>query len=209
MDETFDGQQVAGAIIRACNGLIANGEYLTSLDQAIGDGDMGITFTRLAEALIDYLKTAPTGDIGRQLVNVGVAANRAAPSTMGTLTATALMRAGKGLMDKSNVSAVDIGEMFKSAAVGMKERGKANLGDKTVLDAIFPASEAFTLTIEKGETIAVAARVALQAAKEGRDRVTPMRNKVGRAAWVGERTEGQVDPGCAAFVIVLEALTGR
>lgn len=208
MEETFNGQQVASSIEKACIGLKDSGEFLTSLDQAIGDGDMGITFTRIAEALIEYLKTAPTGDIGRLLVNAGMAANKAGPSTMGTLSATALTRAGKELLDKSEISASDIGKMFKSAAVGMRERGKANLGDKTVLDAIFPASEAFSLSIEKGEPVAEATKAALHAAEEGRDRVTPLRSKIGRAAWVGERTEGRVDPGCAAFVIVLEALAG-
>ncbi len=207
MAETFNGQQVAGAIAKACEVLKANGETLTSLDQALGDGDLGITFNRIAEALIEYSKTAPANDVGKLLANAGMLANKVGPSTMGTLAATALMRGGKEMMGKAEITASDIAKMFQAAAAGMKERGKANLGDKTVLDAIFPASQAYSAAIEKGEPAAAAAKAALQAAREGRDRVTPLRSKVGRAAWVGERTEGRVDPGCALVVIVLEAIT--
>jgi phosphoenolpyruvate---glycerone phosphotransferase subunit DhaL len=206
MAESFIGEQVAEAIRRACDGLKTNGEYLTSLDRALGDGDMGITFTRIADALTEYTTTAATNDVGKLLANAGMVANKAGPSTMGTLTATALMRAGKELMGKADISTSDIGNLFRVVAVGMKERGKAALGDKTVLDAIFPSSEAFSASIEKGEPLVEAAKAALTAAKQGRDQVTPLRSKVGRAAWLGERTEGCVDPGCAALVIVLEAL---
>ena len=205
-EEPFTGTQVAVAMARACLSLKANGEFLTGLDRAVGDGDLGITLTRIAEAVIAYLATAPTGDIGRLLANAGMTANKAGPSTMGTLTATALMRAGKETMGQAEISAHDLGKIFRSAAGAMQERGKAKLGEKTVLDAIAPASDAFSTVIEHGGAVAEAGQAALQAAINGRDCVTPLRSKAGRASWVGERSEGRMDPGCAAFVVVLEAL---
>jgi dihydroxyacetone kinase len=85
------------------------------------------------------------------------------------------------------------------------ERGKANLGDKTIVDAIHPAAEAFAAAVAQGDALPEAAQKALAAATAGRDGVTPLRSRIGRASWVGERTEGKVDPGCAALVIMLEA----
>jgi dihydroxyacetone kinase len=135
-----------------------------------------------------------------------MAANKAAPSTMGTLLATALMRAGKEVMGKSEISGQDLVAMFKAADLGMQERGKAKPGDKTIIDALHPAYEAFAAAIEQGASLSEAGAKALAAAESGRDSVTPLRSKVGRASWVGERTEGQVDPGCEALVVMLKTV---
>lgn len=96
--------------------------------------------------------------------------------------------------------------MFKAADLGMQERGKAKPGDKTIIDALHPAYEAFAAAVEGGASLSGAGAKALVAAEAGRDSVTPLRSKVGRASWVGERTEGQVDPGCEALVVMLKAV---
>jgi dihydroxyacetone kinase len=206
MPEMISGQAVLDALQRVSKAVTANSEYLTSLDQAMGDGDMGITFGKMAEALADYANTAPPPDLGKFLAGAGMAANKVAPSTMGTLTATALMRAGKVVMGKAELSPEDLAAMLEAAFTGMQERGKANLGDKTVLDAIHPASQALTAAVKAGKPLAEAGKLALEAAEKGREAVTPLRSKVGRASWVGERTEGQPDPGCTAFVVVMNSL---
>ena len=135
-----------------------------------------------------------------------MATNRAAPSTMGTLMATAIMRAGKEVMGKTELTAADLAAMLKAAFTGMQERGKAQLGNKTILDALYPASVAFDAAINEGKSLQEAGTLALAAAEEGRDKVTPLRSQIGRAGWVGERTEGLVDPGCAALVTIFTAL---
>ena len=89
---------------------------------------------------------------------------------------------------------------------GVRTRGKANLGDKTLLDALQPASDAFAAALSEGRSLPAAAEAMVAAAGDGRDRVTALRNRIGRASWLGERTEGKVDPGCAFAVIVLTAL---
>ena len=208
MAEAIDGQAVAEAMRRASSALKEQVDYLTSLDQALGDGDMGITMSRIADALQEYVESnpAPDSDIGKFVAAAGMAVNRAASSTMGTLTATALMRAGKEVAGKAQLSGDDVAAMLRAADTGIQERGKAKPGDKTIVDALHPAQEAFGEAIEAGASVGEAALKALHAAEEGRDRVTPLRSRVGRASWVGERTEGQVDPGCAALVILLQAL---
>lgn len=205
-DMTIQGQAVADALLRANNALNENSAYLTELDQALGDGDTGITLGKIAAALIDYIDNNPVDDIGNYLAKAGMAANKAAPSTLGTLLATALMRAGKEVKGQTELNAADIVTMFNAADEGIQQRGKAQLGDKTIVDAIHPASLAFGKAVSEGVSLKEAGIRALVAAEEGRDQVTPLRSQIGRASWVGERTEGKVDPGCAAFVILLSAI---
>ena len=135
-----------------------------------------------------------------------MALNRAAPSTMGTLMATALMQAGKRVVGKEFLTAADLTQLLSAATEGVRTRGKANLGGKTLLDALQPASDAFAAALSEGKPLPTAAEAMLAAARDGRDRVTPLRNRIGRASWLGERTEGKVDPGCGFTVVVLTAL---
>jgi len=206
MSEIIDSEAFLLAIERVSKSLIANSDYLTSLDQAMGDGDMGITFAKIGEALLTYIQNPPVGDLGKYLAGAGMAANKVAPSTMGTLTSTALMRAGKVIMGKEELSLADLAEMLEAGFIGMQERGKANLGDKTVLDAMYPASQALKASLKDGLTLSEAGKLALSAAENGKNSVTPFRSKVGRASWVGERTEGLPDPGCTVFVLILKSI---
>jgi dihydroxyacetone kinase len=205
-DEPIKGEAIVAVLEQACHALKTQSEYLTSLDQAMGDGDTGITLTKVADGMLAYLQANPISDIGKFLGAAGMAANKAAPSTMGTLLATALMRAGKEVMGKTEISSQDLVAMFRVADLGMQERGKAKPGDKTIIDALHPAYEAFAAAVEQGASLSEAGGKALAAAEAGRDSVTPLRSKVGRASWVGERTEGQVDPGCEALVVMLKAV---
>ena len=215
MAEVIQAQAVADALARAATVLEAQSAYFTELDQAMGDGDMGITMGKIGVALQAYAADTPVddapggGDIGKWLAQAGMAANRAGPSTMGTLLATALMRAGKEVRGKTELTPDDLATMFRAAAEGMQERGKAKLGDKTILDAIFPAADAFAAAVADHASLAAAGGIAVDEAAASRDAVTPLRSRIGRAGWVGERTEGKVDPGCAMLVMVLEAITGQ
>ena len=206
MADIIYAQAIMAAIQRASNALNAHSEYLTELDQALGDGDTGITLSKVANALLEYVESNPVDDIGKSLIGAGMATNKAAPSTLGTLTATALMRIGKVVKGKSEISVADLPPMFNAAVEGIQQRGKANLDDKTILDAMYPASIVFETAIADEVALKQAGSQMLQAAEDGRDRVTPLRSKIGRASWVGERTKGKLDPGCEAFIIVLRAI---
>ncbi len=205
MEREFKIPDVAAAARRVAAALKADQAILTELDQAVGDGDLGVTAIKLAEAL-ETAAEQGGADLGKLLAQTGMALNRAAPSTMGTLTATALMQAGKRVVGKESLAAADLPLLLSAATEGVRARGKANLGDKTLLDALQPASDAFATALSEGKTLPAAAEAMLAAARDGRDRVTPLRNRIGRASWLGERTEGKVDPGCAFAVIVLTAL---
>ncbi len=208
MAQFFDGAAVVQAILRVAGALEENREFLQQLDQASGDGDLGITAGKIASALREYTDGAAPDDLGKYLLAAGLAVNRAASSTMGTLLATALMRAAKETRGLSALTVENLASMLSAADLGIQERGKAQPGDKTIVDALHPAAEAFTAAVRSGAALAEAAAAMIAAAEDGLDSVTPLRSRIGRASWQGERTEGQVDPGCAALVIILKSLAG-
>jgi dihydroxyacetone kinase len=192
---------------QSADALRENSEYLVELDQQLGDGDLGITARKIADALDDYIsQTQDEMDIGKWVMSAGMKINSAAPSTMGSLLAIALMRAGKTAKDQTEINENTLVEMLKTGTNAILEKGKANLGDKTILDALIPGVNAFAESIESGDSIDEAGRKMLAAAEAGMESVTPLRSKVGRASWVGDRTEGKVDPGCALWVFVLKGL---
>ena len=207
METEFKAAEIGAAARRAAAALRANEAVLTELDQAVGDGDLGVTATKLAEAL-EVAAEQVGADLGKYLAQTGMALNRVASSTMGTLTATALMQAGKRVMGRDSITIADLPQLLDAATEGVRARGKAKPGDKTLLDVLLPASETFAAALSEGKPLRVAAEAMVASARDGRDRVTPLRNRIGRAGWLGERTEGKVDPGCAFAVIVLEALAG-
>jgi len=206
MGEEIKGVIIVDAFKRVSQTLIDESDYLTSLDQAIGDGDMGINMERIGRALMEYSNTTVISDIGNYLINAGMITNKVAPSTMGTLIAIALLRAGKEVKGKSELLMLDLSTILKSTFDAIQERGKANIGDKTILDALLPAYKAFDKAVNAGKNLQESGLLALRAAEEGRDKVTPLKSKIGRASWVGDRSVGNIDPGCALIVAIFSSL---
>lgn len=205
----FTAVHVRDTLRRAGETLVSLRDQLNELDAAMGDGDLGLSMSKGGAALVEYAaaEVSPSEDIGKYLANAGMAFNRAAPSTMGTLLATALMRMGKEAKGLTSLDAAALARLVEAAANGIQERGKAKLGDKTILDALIPASQAFSAAVQQGQSLEQAAQAMVEAARQGRDAAIPLRSNVGRASWVGERTEGKLDPGTVLCVALLEALT--
>jgi dihydroxyacetone kinase len=207
--DTIDAAAVMAAVLRVAERVEGLRDTLNELDAAMGDGDLGISASKAGPAIREYVAATPPGDdIGKWLAGLGMAINRVASSTMGTLTATALMRAGKEAKGLSTLNAETLSRMLAAADAGMQERGKAQVGDKTILDALHPAAEAFAGAVDEGESLEEAGAKMLVAARAGRDAAIPLRSRVGRASWVGDRTEGLPDPGAVLFVHVVESLAG-
>jgi dihydroxyacetone kinase-like protein len=208
MTATITRERVQGVLLRAAEALQESQGRFTELDQALGDGDLGVTAAKMAEALAAHVQQAEETDLGKYLMAAGMAMNRAAPSTFGTLAATALMRAGREVKGKTELAPADVAAMLLAADSGIQERGKAKPGDKTVIDALHPAAEAFERELQSGADLPTAAKSMLTAAEEGMESVTALRSRTGRAGWIGERTEGKVDPGCYLLVTVMRAVLG-
>ncbi len=210
MADAISGAELVATLRRAAARALELRDLLNQLDAAIGDGDTGITVAKAATGLLEYLEANPPGDdLGRFLAAAGMAINRVASSTMGTLMATALMRAGKAAQGYKELDDALLAQMVSAADLGIQERGKAKPGDKTLVDALHPAAEAFAQAIAQGEPRTGAAQRMVAAARAGRDGAIALRSQTGRAAWVGERTENQPDPGTVLVVQMLEAVTGE
>lgn len=203
------GKDLEKTIKVAADKLIDLRDELNELDAAMGDGDCGLTAEKGAKGIIQFMTENPvesSEDLGKWLMQLGMSYNKAAPSTMGALMATALMRAAKVIKGKTEFDDKDIAKMLTAASTGIQERGKAKPGDKTIVDALEPSAQALAGAIEAGKPLADAAKDALAAAKKGRDDAIPLRSNIGRANWVGDRSIGKLDPGTVLFVSVLEAV---
>ncbi len=211
---TISSDQFLAQLKRVAERMVSLRERLNELDAQMGDGDTGISVSKAGVALQEYLSANPStidasiidADLGKYLAAAGMAVNRAASSTMGTLLATGLMRMGKEAKGASDLSPALLAQMVSAIDQGIQERGKAKLGDKTIVDALHPAAVAFAQAIEAGEPLASAGQKALAAAQAGRDAATALRSNIGRASWVGERTAGALDPGTVLCVELIAAL---
>jgi len=189
------------AITRNLARLETEAEHLTSLDGQIGDGDLGITLLKAFREL-DRIKDTLPEDIGAALMQCAAAVSRVSSSSFGTLLATCLMTVAK--QTKGHVTAPwsDIPTYLEKSVNAMMLRGKASLGDKTVMDAVISASKSMAGK-EDPEALLVAAKAGVDAAMaEFRDKP----NKIGRARLFAERTIGMDDPGMVAFKVMVDAL---
>ncbi|TDD66690.1 dihydroxyacetone kinase subunit L [Actinomadura darangshiensis] len=182
----------------------ADAERLTRLDAAIGDGDHGLNLDRGFRAAVDALPDgAPPGKV---LIAAGRAIVSKTGGASGPLYGTVLRRAGKALGDADDVDAAALGAALKAALDGVQELGKAVEGDKTMVDALAPAVAAFAAALADGTGLAGCVRAAADAAAEGADATVPMRARKGRASYLGERSEGHMDPGASSTALLLRAL---
>lgn len=187
--------------------LLAANDEITALDQALGDGDLGVT-CRLGLQAIRDLPEPPAEALGDSLLKAGMAFNQAGASTYGALVATGAMRAAKYAKDGELASwdLPAVARALDAAAQGIMQRGKAQAGDKTLLDALLPAVEALRAAVAAGQTLAAGLASAAQAAADGAAATAPWQSKFGRAGWLQERTIGTPDGGATVVALVLKAV---
>jgi dihydroxyacetone kinase-like protein len=179
-----------------------NRDYLVELDARMGDGDLGLTMSKAFTAVYDELRDSKETDIGKLLMKAGMLMAKAAPSTMGTLMATGLMRGGKAVSGKAELTTADLAEFFRAFVRGIMERGKAKPGEKTIIDSLKPAAD--TLLELKGEDIAKALQAALISSENGLESTKNMVAQHGRIAYYKEQSMGREDPGAVAGVILIK-----
>jgi len=180
-------------------------EELRQLDAVIGDGDLGVTAELGSKGLREYLSSPDEGNVGQLLAKCGLQFNKASPSTFGTLLASAFMGAGKAVMGKEKIEIEDLVLIADGAVDGIKKRGKAEVGDKTMLDCLVPAVEAFKKELAGGAEPETALKAAVTAAEEGMKATIPMMSKHGRASWHREKTIGVQDAGATAMYYLIES----
>lgn len=184
----------------------ANRDHLTALDAAIGDADHGVNLYRgftAAQAAVAEKNPASPGQV---LTAVGNTLVSKVGGASGPLYGTAFRRAGKALGSEPEVTAEQFGEALEAAAAGVRELGAAAPGDKTMVDALAPAVEAFQAAVRAGQSIDRAALAAAEAAESGAEATIPMQAQRGRASYLGARSVGHQDPGATSTALLLRAL---
>lgn len=180
-------------------------DKLREIDAVVGDGDLGVTVRLGADALNTYLAAPGETDIGKVLAECGMTINRVNPSTFGTLLASAFLGASKAAQNKPRLIATDLLAMGEGAINNVKKRGKAEVGDKTMLDALVPAVAAFKKSLEDHESDSEAMSAAVAAAEAGVQATEQMRAKVGRGSYRQDGTVGVRDGGATAIYFLIES----
>lgn len=179
-------------------------DELTALDSAIGDADHGINMDRGMTAVRPLLADLAAGDGGSLFKQTGMKLISTVGGAAGPLYGTFFLRMGTSLGDAMTVEPDDLATAFRAGLDGVVARGKAEPGDKTMVDAMAPAVAALEDAAATDWATALAA--AARAAAEGRDRVTPLVARKGRASYLGERSAGHQDPGATSTTILFESL---
>lgn len=182
-----------------------NKDFLTDLDREIGDADHGVNMARGFSAVAEKVPQ-DNPDIGAVLKKCGMTLVSTVGGASGPLYGTAYLEAGKALAGKEHLSAEDFRVGLEAAVAGIQRRGHAVQGEKTMLDALMPALDAYSKAVAQGADLDKGLEVACQAAAEGVEYTKTIAATKGRASYLGERSIGHQDPGATSATITLEAI---
>jgi phosphoenolpyruvate---glycerone phosphotransferase subunit DhaL len=192
---------------RIADVLHENAAYLTQLDSAIGDADHGINMDRGFTAVRTKFPTMATMDIATQLKTVGTTLVSTVGGASGPLYGTAFLRAGVAVAGKQQLGPADMVALLEAFLGGIVARGKAQPGEKTMVDALTPALAAAKQALNEGLPLKELSSRATQAAEEGMKATIPLLATKGRASYLGERSVGHQDPGATSSWLILRSLT--
>ena len=181
-------------------------DYLTELDSAIGDADHGINMNRGMQAVLGKLDAQPSGDVGALFKTAGMALVSTVGGAAGPLYGTLFLQLGVATAGKDEVSADDWSAALAAAVTGVQARGKAEPGDKTMVDALIPARDAFAAAVAGGASLKDALRMAAVAAEDGMKATIPWVARKGRASYLGERSAGHQDPGATSSYLLMQTV---
>jgi dihydroxyacetone kinase-like protein len=184
----------------------ANKEQLTQLDAAVGDGDHGINMDRGMSAVLAKLDAATEEqDIGALLKTVGMTLVSTVGGAGGPLYGTLFLQMGTAVSGKDELGPDDWAAALEAGIAGVQARGKAESGDKTMIDALIPGRDALKSALAEGASFEDALRQSADAAGQGMRDTIPLVARKGRASYLGERSAGHQDPGATSSHLLLEA----
>lgn len=203
---SLDTKQMAAIVEGMAKKIEAEKEYLTELDNEIGDGDHGINLARGFEAVEKKLPSLAGGDIGALLKGVGMQLVSTVGGASGPLYGTAFMKAGMACKGLTEIDGPAFVKAMEAAVDGIKMRGKATEGEKTMLDAVCPALKVLQDDVTAGKSLKEALQDAAQAAEKGVEYTKTIIATKGRASYLGERSLGHQDPGATSSLYLLQVL---
>jgi dihydroxyacetone kinase-like protein len=191
--------------LNECGHVLAeNKDYLTQLDSAIGDADHGQNMDRGFKAALAKLPTVADKDIGTLFKSVGMTLVSTVGGAGGPLYGTFFMQAGTASANKMELTVGDWAAALEAALNGVVARGKAQLADKTMVDALTPGLTALKQAVADGVDQSEALRRSAAAAEQGMKDTIPLVAKKGRASYLGERSAGHQDPGATSSFLILK-----
>jgi dihydroxyacetone kinase len=204
--EKVNVKQVMKVVDQMANIIIKNEVYFCELDSVAGDGDFGMSVAKGFKQLQQDWDTLSTETVGAFLKDAGMIITEYCGGASGPIWGSAFRGAAKASKGLEEVSLDDIVAMFEAGIAGIQKRGNAKLGDKTLLDALIPATEALREGAKKDENIRTAFTNAASAAREGAEKTKSMIANRGRASYVGERSLEHPDAGAMALGIIFTEL---
>ncbi len=183
-----------------------NKDYLTQLDSPIGDADHGINMNRGFRKVMEKLPAVEDKDIGNILKTTGMTLISSVGGASGPLYGTFFMRGGMAVDAKEELTGDDLSAMLQSGVDGLIQRGRAQSGDKTMVDAWLPALKALRESLDNDHDLLKALEEAVSAAERGMKDTIPLQARKGRASYLGERSIGHQDPGATSSYLLLKAL---
>jgi dihydroxyacetone kinase-like protein len=202
----MDAEAFRSWITRAAWVIEEQRDHLTQLDAAIGDADHGTNLARGFSAVLSALDSANPATPGAVLMLTGSTLISKVGGASGPLYGMAFRSAGKATGDTADVDLAGLAVALKAALAGVQQLGAAREGDKTMVDALVPATEAFSSAIAEGASAADALTALADAAKAGAVATISMQALKGRASYLGPRSVGHEDPGAASTALILGAL---
>jgi phosphoenolpyruvate---glycerone phosphotransferase subunit DhaL len=189
--------------------IVANETYFGDLDAVVGDGDFGYSMARGFELVVKDWDSFDRTDIATFLKKVAIVITSRVGGTSGPIWGTGFIRAASTAGDAASLDGTQIVAMLRAAVDGIKARGHAELGEKTLLDALVPAIDTLEEQVATDADSATAIRAVATSAREAAEATRPMQARRGRASYSGERSIGTLDAGAVAVAVLLEALAER
>ena len=189
--------------------ILANETYFGELDAVVGDGDFGYSLARGFEIVVDQWDGFDRTDPGVFLQKVAMTISSRIGGTSGPIWGTAFLRTGAQLKGSETFEGEDLVRALRAAVEGIKTRGQAELGEKTLLDSLVPAIDTLEAELAKSSSRSEIVKAMAVTAREAAEATASMQAMRGRAAYTGERSIGSVDAGATAIAVLLEALAGN
>ena len=198
--------RVESAVRTIAQTCIENEKYFGDLDSVVGDGDFGFSLARGFENVVTQWDTFDRTDTATFLQKVALVMTGRIGGTSGPIWGTAFLRAAGQVKGKQEITGDDVVAMLRAAIEGIKARGGADLGEKTLLDALAPMTDTIEKELAAGSSAPDVARAAAATARDAAEATKPMQARRGRASYTGERSIGSVDPGAVAVAVLAERI---
>lgn len=198
-------QSIKEAYARISEKMKENRDYLIQLDRQNGDGDLGISMDDGFRNTSEIISVSEEIDLGKLMLLASKTFNESAPSSLGTILSIGMMGMAKALKGKSEVDVATLGEAMKSGLNAIMDKAGSKPGEKTILDSLFPGTEALIANATSEDAYTIAAKAAADGSESTRD----MRSVHGRAAYYAEKSLGVLDGGSVVGKLIFEGIAGK